>query len=98
MKLPMTENLGKLMIRIRCVLLLCHDFVVGLFPFSDPSPAADDAFFFFESKSEVLQLLRGKAKNENASTAPLDDCNNDITTPQIKYMMMAVRISNSRCG
>ena len=98
MKPPTTENLGKLMIRF--VLLLCHDVVGGLCPFPNPLSAATDEvafFFFFESKSEVLQLLRGN--NENASTALLlDDCNNDIATPLSKYMMTAVCISNSRCG
>ena len=95
MKPPTTENLGKLMIRF--VLLLCQDVVGGFFSFSNPSPATDDvAFFFFFARksSEELQLLRGTANNENASTALLDDCNNDITTPLSKYFC----ISNSRCG
>ena len=78
--------------------MLCHDVVGGLFPFANPLSATSDvAFFFFESKSEVLQLLRGN--NEKASTALLDDCNNDIAPPLSKYnMMTAVCISNSRCG
>ena len=100
MKPPMTENLGKLLM-IRCVLLLCHDVVGGLFPFSNPLPAADDvAFFFFASKSsEVLQLLRGTANNENASTALLlGDCNNETPLRKYNMMTMTVCISNSRCG
>ena len=63
MKPPMMENLGKLMIRF--VLLLCHDDVGGLFPFSNPLPAADDvAFFFFESRKLQLQLMILQPRSE----------------------------------